>query len=362
MANRVTRRQFMTRDRPRRLGGLALGPQLLAACGGDDEDAAAPAVGPRVAAGTTSGSTTGPSTSTSRTTSSTARAARSTPSRRRPGSKIKYTEDFNDNNEYFAKIQPLLSKGEPIGPNIIAPTYWMAGRLHRPRVAGQAAAVDTIPNAANLLTVAAEAAVGPDRRVLPAVAVGHRRHRLQPGGHRPARSPRWRTCATPSFKGKIGMLTEMRDTIGLIAMSRGHRPRQAHLRRVPAAPSTSSRRQVQNGQIRQFTGNDYVGRPGERQLRRLHRLVRRRRPAGIDEPQHQVRHPRVRRHPVVRHDGHPQGRVQHRCRRRVDGLRVRPGQRGPDHRPSCSTSRRCRASRTSSARWAARTPPWPTTR
>ena len=34
MANRVTRRQFMTRT-GLAMGGVVLGPQLLAACGGD---------------------------------------------------------------------------------------------------------------------------------------------------------------------------------------------------------------------------------------------------------------------------------------------------------------------------------------
>ena len=45
------------------------------------------------------------------------------------GIKIKYTGTFNDNNEYFAKIQPLLSKGRSIDPDMLAPTFWMAGRL-----------------------------------------------------------------------------------------------------------------------------------------------------------------------------------------------------------------------------------------
>ncbi|MSX76070.1 MAG: twin-arginine translocation signal domain-containing protein, partial [Actinobacteria bacterium] len=40
------------------------------------------------------------------------------------GQKIKYTEGINDNNEYFAKIQPLLSQDKPIGPDIIALTFW----------------------------------------------------------------------------------------------------------------------------------------------------------------------------------------------------------------------------------------------
>ena len=42
------------------------------------------------------------------------------------GIDMRYTEAYNDNNEYFAKIQPLLGRGEPIDPDIIAPTGWMA--------------------------------------------------------------------------------------------------------------------------------------------------------------------------------------------------------------------------------------------
>jgi spermidine/putrescine transport system substrate-binding protein len=61
----------------------------------------------------------------------------------------------------------------------------------------------------------------------------------------------------PAFAGKIGMLTEMRDTIGLIAMSLGidlDKPEFQNF--APAFEKLDE--EVQNGQIRQFTGNDYV--------------------------------------------------------------------------------------------------------
>ena len=45
------------------------------------------------------------------------------------GVKMTYGEGYNDNNEYFAKIQPLLGNGKSIEADIIAPTFWMAGRL-----------------------------------------------------------------------------------------------------------------------------------------------------------------------------------------------------------------------------------------
>ena len=48
---------------------------------------------------------------------------------------------------------------------------------------------------------------------------------------------------------------------------------------------------------------------------------------------------------LVRHDGHPDRRAERRRRGDVDGLRVRPGQRRPASRPTCSTCRRWSASR-----------------
>ena len=45
------------------------------------------------------------------------------------GIDLKYTETYNDNVEYFAKIQPLLGTGKTIDPDLIAPTSWLVGRL-----------------------------------------------------------------------------------------------------------------------------------------------------------------------------------------------------------------------------------------
>ena len=62
----------------------------------------------------------------------------------------------------------------------------------------------------------------------------------------------------PEFKGKIGMLTEMRDTIGLICMSLGIDPSKI-TSFEDAAPAFEKLAQAKaDGQIRAFTGNDYT--------------------------------------------------------------------------------------------------------
>jgi spermidine/putrescine transport system substrate-binding protein len=61
----------------------------------------------------------------------------------------------------------------------------------------------------------------------------------------------------PAIKGRIGMLTEMRDTVGLLLLSTGKDPATASF--DDAAPAFDRLEQAKNdGQIRQFTGNDYM--------------------------------------------------------------------------------------------------------
>ena len=45
------------------------------------------------------------------------------------GIKTTYTEDVNDNNEFFGKVQPLLSQGDSGGRSIIVVTDWMAKKM-----------------------------------------------------------------------------------------------------------------------------------------------------------------------------------------------------------------------------------------
>ena len=143
MANRVTRRQFMTRS-GLAVGGAMIAPQLLAACGGDDSGGGSEGSykgvyfenWPEYIDTAKDGSVDGPGTTLANFTKQT-------------GIPIKYTETYNDNNEYFAKIQPLLSKGRKIDPDMIAPTFWMAGRLINLGWV-EKLDLDKIPNASNL--------------------------------------------------------------------------------------------------------------------------------------------------------------------------------------------------------------------
>ena len=47
------------------------------------------------------------------------------------GIKVNYTEDYNDNDEFYAKVRPLLEGGKDTGRDVWCSTDWMVARLIR---------------------------------------------------------------------------------------------------------------------------------------------------------------------------------------------------------------------------------------
>ncbi|MFM9226235.1 MAG: PotD/PotF family extracellular solute-binding protein, partial [Actinomycetota bacterium] len=62
----------------------------------------------------------------------------------------------------------------------------------------------------------------------------------------------------PAFKGKIAMLTEMRDTMGLILMGEGKNIETISTFDDAAVGFEKLEKAKSDGQIRSFTGNDYM--------------------------------------------------------------------------------------------------------
>jgi spermidine/putrescine transport system substrate-binding protein len=172
------------------------------------------------------------------------------------GLDFRYTEGFNDNNEYFAKVQADLAAGRSIGPDIIAPTNWLAARLIDLGWV-QTLPFGDIPNSSNLVADLQEPGWDP---------TGEYSLPYQSGmtgiAYNIAETGRELTSMAdlfdPEFNGKIGMLTEMRDTVGLILLGEGIDI--SNLTSFDeAAPAFEKLEQAKNdGQIRRFTGNDYL--------------------------------------------------------------------------------------------------------
>lgn len=168
---------------------------------------------------------------------------------------MKYTTEYNDNNEYFAKIQPQLAAGKTIAPDILAPTFWMAGRLIELGWV-EKLPLDSIPNAKNLDATLKDAPWDPTGAYsLPWQSgfAGIAYNLDVTGRELTTVDDLW----DPKFKGKIGLLSEMRDTLGVVALGQGINLEEPNAKEFDPVFDILQE-QVDSGQVRQFTGNDYM--------------------------------------------------------------------------------------------------------
>jgi spermidine/putrescine transport system substrate-binding protein len=171
------------------------------------------------------------------------------------GIKAVYTEDVNDNNEYFAKIDEPLKRGQSIDRDVVVLTDWMAGRLIKLGYV-QAIPVDNFPNKANLVDGLQNVGFDPSRKFSMPWLSG-----MTGVGYNPKKTGRELTSINdifdPKFKGQVTMLTEMRDTVGLVMLGQGKDPASCTLDDAKAA-CAKIKKYRENGHIRKFTGNDYA--------------------------------------------------------------------------------------------------------
>ena len=135
------------------------------------------------------------------------------------GIAAEYFEDYNDNDEFFGKVQAQLKLKEDIGYDVVTPTDWMAARWIR---LGYTQKFDkaNIPNAGNILDTLASPSFDPMREqslTWQGIMGGF--------GWNVEKNPKGiRTIEdlfSPANKGKIVVLSEMRDTVGIILRSQG---------------------------------------------------------------------------------------------------------------------------------------------
>jgi spermidine/putrescine transport system substrate-binding protein len=168
---------------------------------------------------------------------------------------VEYTEDVNDNNEYFARVDERLRRGQSIDRDVVVLTDWMAARMIR---LGYCTPLDdaAFPNKVNLEDDLVDVDFDPGRKFTVPWLSG-----LVGIGYNVERTGRDLTRVAdlfdPRFKGQVTMVIEMRDTLGLLMMGEGRDPATATRADVEAACATV-RRYRENGHIRAFTGNDYA--------------------------------------------------------------------------------------------------------
>ena len=119
----------------------------------------------------------------------------------------------------------------------------------------------------------------------------------------------------PDLKGKVSLLSEMHDTMLFMLLWRAPTPRTSTRTSSPAAIDRLEKA-TDAGQMRTFTGNEYAHDLVKGDIVACDRLVRRRHPAAVRQPGHQVRRSRGGPDPLERqHAGAEQGRPQGRTPR-----------------------------------------------
>ncbi|MET8542472.1 spermidine/putrescine ABC transporter substrate-binding protein [Kitasatospora sp. NPDC004799] len=175
----------------------------------------------------------------------------------RTGIEVTYTEDINDNDEFFGKISPVLTQGAAPGRDLMVISDWMAGRY----VAlgwVQAMDRDNLPNVtANLDPQLADPAFDPGRRrSVPwqsgITGIAYNRKAL--GREIRSTADLW----APDLKGRVTLFAGLDEALGLLMLSQG-----ADIAKFSADDARKAmdlvQKAVDSGHVRRFTGNDYTG-------------------------------------------------------------------------------------------------------
>ena len=175
------------------------------------------------------------------------------------GITVNYNEDYNDNDEFFAKVRAQLESGQSIDRDLVTPTDWMCAFWIRNGYA-QKLNLDNIPNHKNIDPLWMGVAFDPERTVsMPwqsgFAGLGWNKKLLK----KETGMTELRTLDdlwNPKLKGRVTILSEMRDTVGVTLMSMGKRADKFTDADFDAAIELLQKK-VDEGFIRQVTGNDY---------------------------------------------------------------------------------------------------------
>jgi len=172
------------------------------------------------------------------------------------GTKVDYSEAYNDNQYGREQVfGPKLEKGKPTGFDVIVPTYWLVADLLEKGLLNEIP-LERVPNHANL-----------DPALLgTSWDQGARFHMPWQAGitgiaYNPALTRKeiksFSDLLDPALKGRIGMVSEMREVLGFFMLAKGEDPGRATKAGADAALDRLEA-VVASGQVAKFTGNEYV--------------------------------------------------------------------------------------------------------
>ena len=242
--HRTSRRRFLGMG-GLALGGLAVGPTLLAACSS----------GSSSSGGSSNGGITvlnwplyieddEPSTSPTLKGFTTA-----------TGVKVNYKNSIDGNESFNTKYPATLEKGKGIGADLIVLTSWNAAAYIADNLVEPFDAT-TFPNKKNVISRLANPSWDPGRTKSIPWSVGQTGLAYWPdkvGG----KITDVNAIFDPKFKGKVTILDEMRDTVGLTMLGMGNNPSTGTVPQMLAAVDKIAKAR-DAGQFKKVTGNSYT--------------------------------------------------------------------------------------------------------
>ena len=171
------------------------------------------------------------------------------------GTRVNYQEVLLDNDEFFGTIKAPLEAGQDTGWDIVTPTTWMAKKIVD---LGWAEKFDkaNMPNfVANLADEFKGRAADPNNDDLApwqSLMTG-----LGINTKKTTRFTKFSGLWDPKLKGKVVLLTELRDTVGLVMLGNGADPAAPTRPTFDAAISTLQGA-IDSGQVRKLASQGYT--------------------------------------------------------------------------------------------------------
>jgi len=176
------------------------------------------------------------------------------------GLTVEYPEDYSDNDEFWAEMLPLLESGEPTGRDIVTPTDWMAARWIKLGYAQELNKAN-IPNSKNLIPELLNPGFDAGRVYTMPWQSGY-------GGLGWNKALLQETLGTSDLTtldqlfdsrlaGRVVLLSEMRDTMGVVMAWQGADPTNFTSDDFYKAIDFLQSK-VDDGHIQNFMGNEYL--------------------------------------------------------------------------------------------------------
>jgi spermidine/putrescine transport system substrate-binding protein len=170
------------------------------------------------------------------------------------GIEVRYSEDINDNEEFWAKTSPILKQGRGIDRDLVVLTDVTAARFLRN---GLIEPLDrtVMPNSANVIPSLADTAWDPGRQyTLPflngLIGIGYNKKLAG------REIGSFAELLTDEFKGKVAISSEMEDTMTFFMLLNGSKTEDFTDAEFDAAMATLQEA-YDRGQFRRVAGNDY---------------------------------------------------------------------------------------------------------